>query len=152
MRGKETGDRLAQVLSARRITQSRLAELVATTPATISRILAGKLGLTTQLAERISDKTGFRAGWLLTGDLPAAKDETMAQTLRATYLAGWRDAMTAVSAALETVGEPAVERPMTKGRQLSASLAAAKQRRQELVALGRVGPPNARPARRQKPA
>lgn len=152
MSSKRAGNRLMHVLRSRGINQSRLAEQAGTTAATISRIISGKLGLTVKLAERISQVTGFRAGWLLTGEPPTASNEKLAATIRSTYLAGWRDAMAAVNLALTGVEEPLPDQSALSSPEPPASLDAVKRHRQELVDLGRVEPLGRPPVRRRKPA
>lgn len=145
--------RMQQLLRARGVTQSDLAGVIGTTPATVSRIAAGKAGLTVDMAHRIAGQTGVRAGWLLTGELPMYAGQDTGAIAREGYLAGWRDAVAAMEQRLHEVagGIPAGHGPATRPSSASA-LADAKRDHQELAKLGVLRAPAARRPRRRKSA
>jgi transcriptional regulator with XRE-family HTH domain len=149
----DVSNRLQQLLRSRGATQSEFASTIGTTPATVSRIAAGKAGLTVEMAHRIAAKTGVRAGWLLTGELPMYAGQDMGAIARAGYLAGWRDAVAAMEQRLYEVaaGAPAGDRPAKRPSATSA-LADAKRNHQELAKLGVLHAPPAKRARRPKSA
>jgi transcriptional regulator with XRE-family HTH domain len=130
----EVSTRMQHLLRAREVTQSDLADGIGTTPATVSRIAAGKAGLTVEMAHRIAAETGVRAGWLLTGELPMYAGQDMGAIAREGYLAGWRDAVAAMEQRLYEVagGAPAGDRP-TKRPSPTSALADAKRNHQELA-------------------
>ena len=145
--------RLQHLLRTRGITQSTMASAIGTTPATVSRIAAGKAGLTVDMAERMGAETSVRAGWLLTGELPMYAGQDIGAIAREGYLAGWRDAVAAMEQRLPEVagGVPAGDRPATRPSQSSA-LADAKRNHQELARSGVPGTPAVRRPRRRKSA
>src|SRR3990172_7163599 len=93
MTDRAIGQRVAEALRSRDLNQSQLAAKVGTSGATISRVIAGKLGLSVKLAEQIAAITEVRAGWLLTGELPMRRGQDLNAVAEASYLAGWRDAI-----------------------------------------------------------
>lgn len=93
MTDRAIGQRVAEAQRTRSLNQSQLAAKVGTSGATISRVIAGKLGLSVELAEQVAAITGVRAGWLLTGELPMRRGQDLNAVAEASYLAGWRDAI-----------------------------------------------------------
>lgn len=153
VRVNDVSSRLQHLLRTRGITQSTMASAIGTTPATVSRIAAGKAGLTVDMAERIAAETSARAGWLLTGELPMYAGQDMGAIAREGYRAGWRDAVAAMEQRLQDVAGavPAGSAPATRPSRASA-LADAKRNHQELAKLGVLRTPAAGRPRRRKSA
>jgi len=147
------GSRLADLLRRAGLTQAQLAIGVGTTAASVSRITAGKQGLTVEIATRVAEVTGVRVSWLLTGELPMYPDAVRQDISRAAYEAGWRAALQAV---LRQVGDlepgnasPAAIAPSRPSR--VAAVDAAQRHRAELEQRGlakKTGPAKARRGRR----
>ncbi|TFH40084.1 MAG: XRE family transcriptional regulator [Lysobacterales bacterium] len=147
------GQRVGEALQAKGLNQSQLAAKVRTSGATISRVIAGKLGLSVELAEQIAGITGVRAGWLLTGELPMRPGQDLAAVAEASYRAGWQDAIASVERDLKVLArQGSKQSPAVSPRGSAAALAAAKRHREELEALGLVHPPAVPPAHRRKRA
>jgi transcriptional regulator with XRE-family HTH domain len=153
MAANDVSIRMQQLLRAHGVTQSALAAAIGTTPATISRIAAGKAGLTVEMAHRLATKTGVRAGWLLTGELPMYAGQDMGAIAREGYLAGWRDAVAAMEQRLYEVagGAPTGDQPAKRPSSASA-LADAKRNNQELARLGVLHAPQIKRSRRSRSA
>ena len=153
MTGNYPGRRLRELLASGGLSQSEIAEAVRTTGATISRIIGGKSGLTVGMAERIAAVTGVRAGWLLTGEIPMYPNQDLGNITREAYLAGWRDAVSAMRNRMDEIatGAPSGKAESTRRGSVSA-LDAAKRHRRELEERGLVHPPAAPAARRRKRA
>jgi transcriptional regulator with XRE-family HTH domain len=145
--------RLSELLRRAGLTQAQLATEIGTTAASISRITAGKQGLTVEMATKVAEVTGVRVSWLLTGELPIRADAVGQDISRAAYEAGWRAALQAV---LRQVGEleadasgPPAKAPTRPSR--VAAVDAAQRHRAELERKGlakTTGPARARRGRR----
>jgi len=146
-----TGQRVDEAIRAQRLNQSQLAALTGTSGATISRVIAGKLGLSVELAERIAAVTGVRAGWLLTGELPMRQGQDLNAVAEASYLKGWRDAVASAEQQLKGMAEQGPGGISgVSPRASSSRLAAAKRHLQELEARGLVRAHVVPPAPRRK--
>jgi transcriptional regulator with XRE-family HTH domain len=147
------GSRLAELLRRGGLTQAQLADETGTTAASVSRIVAGKQGLTVEMATMVAEVTGVRVSWLLTGELPIYPDAVGQDISRAAYEAGWRAALRAV---LRQVGDleaeasgPPAKAPSRPSR--LAAVDAAQRHRAELEQGGlakKTGPTKARRGRR----
>ncbi len=147
------GQRVAEAVRAKGLNQSQLAVKVGTSGATISRVIADKLGLSVELAEQIARITGVRAGWLLTGELPMRRGQDLNAVAEASYLAGWQDAFASAEQQLRALAKqgPKGAAEVTPRGSLSR-LAAAKRHLQELEARGLVRPRAAPPVHHRKRA
>ena len=147
------GIRVQRLLEVRGINQSALAELVESTPATISRIVSNKTGLSVRLANEMASKTGVRAGWLLTGELPMFPGQDIGAVARDSYMAGWRDAVSATMSHLRKFASaPPSSEDAPNLPEPPAGLGAARRNRRELEEMGRVPSQGAGRPRRQKRA
>ena len=146
-----TGQRVAEAIRVQGLNQSQLAAKAGTSGATISRVIAGKLGLSVELAGRIAAVTDVRAGWLLTGELPMRRGQDLNAVAEASYLKGWRDAVASAEQQLKRMAEQGpggISGVSFRGS--SSRLAAAKRHLQELEARGLAGPRAAPLVPRQK--
>src|SRR3990172_7842770 len=148
------GKRVGEALRTRQLNQSQLATKVGTSGATISRVIAGKLGLSVELAEQIAGITGVGAGWRLIGELTMRRGQDLNAVAEASYLAGWQDAIANAGQQLREMAKqgPKGSSEVSPPRGSPARLAAAKRHLQELEARGLVRPRAAPPARRRKRA
>lgn len=147
------GPRMKELLRVRGLSQIALADAIGTTGATMSRIVAGKAGLTVRMAHKIAAQTGVRSAWLLTGELPMMEGQDLSAVARESYLSGWRDAIASIEQRLKELGTlvPGLSPEISRRGSLSA-LGAAKQHRLELEARGLARPQGAPPRPRRKRA